>query len=90
MAVHNGAFYLREQIESILPQLEQTDELVISDDNSSDTSVAIIRSYHDTRIKLLAPRQFGNPVDNFEYVLSMCSGDVIFLVIRTTSGILKK
>lgn len=79
MAVHNGALYLREQIDSILPQLEDIDELVISDDNSSDTSVAIIRSYPDTRIKLLAPRQFGNPVDNFEYTLSMCSGNIIFL-----------
>lgn len=79
MAVHNGAPYLRDQIDSILPQLNPTDELVISDDNSSDDSVAIIKSYQDARIRLLAPRQFRNPVWNFEYALTMCEGDYIFL-----------
>ncbi|MBS1507154.1 MAG: glycosyltransferase family 2 protein [Bacteroidetes bacterium] len=79
MAVHNGALYLMEQIDSILPQLGPADELVISDDNSSDESVEIIKSYRDERVRILAPRQFGNPVRNFEYLLTNCEGDNIFL-----------
>jgi glycosyltransferase involved in cell wall biosynthesis len=79
MAVHNGANYLKEQIDSILPQLHSTDELIISDDNSTDASLSIIRSYQDDRIKILASRKFGSPIKNFEYALSMCKGDLIFL-----------
>ena len=36
MATRNGENYLREQLASILPQLEPEDELVISDDSSTD------------------------------------------------------
>ena len=32
MASYNGAFYIKQQIESILPQLGQEDELIIVDD----------------------------------------------------------
>lgn len=79
MAVHNGAKYLNEQLDSILQQLHPADELIISDDNSTDASLSIIKSYRDVRIKILPGRQFGNPVKNFEYALSGCSGEIIFL-----------
>ncbi len=36
MATYNGALYIKEQIDSILPQLEENDELIISDDQSKD------------------------------------------------------
>lgn len=32
MASYNGAFYIKQQIESIFPQLGQEDELIIVDD----------------------------------------------------------
>lgn len=47
MATYNGEPFLREQIDSILSQLNEKDELVISDDNSKDSTVDIIKSYHD-------------------------------------------
>ena len=42
MAVYNGEKYLQEQIESILKQLSPEDELVLSDDASTDASIEII------------------------------------------------
>ena len=56
MATYNGERYLREQIDSILNQefKENSDlelELVISDDNSTDNTLRIIESYHDSSIK---------------------------------------
>lgn len=36
MATYNGSDYIREQLDSILPQLNDDDEIVISDDHSSD------------------------------------------------------
>lgn len=53
MATYNGGKYIREQIDSILPQLSSTDELIISDDGSTDDTVEIIKSYSEPRIKLL-------------------------------------
>jgi glycosyltransferase involved in cell wall biosynthesis len=79
MAVHNGALFLRQQIDSILPQLKDGDELIISDDASTDNSIEIINSYPDPRIRLLRSLKFGKPSKNFEYVLSHCKNDLIFL-----------
>ena len=79
MAVHNGALFLREQIDSILPQLQEEDELIISDDESTDDTLGIIKSYHDPRIYLLPAGRFGNPLRNFEYTLRHCRNEFIFL-----------
>lgn len=78
MAVKNGAQFVREQIDSILPQLEAEDELIISDDQSTDDTVNIILSYTDPRIKLYFNSRSGI-VSNFENCLSVCKGDFIFL-----------
>ena len=50
MATYNGQKYIKEQIDSILCQLGADDELVISDDHSTDSTSDIIKSYNDKRI----------------------------------------
>jgi len=79
MAVHNGALFLRQQIDSILFQLKEGDELIISDDASTDSTIDIIKSYSDPRVCLLPPKKFGNPTKNFEYTLGHCKNEIIFL-----------
>jgi len=79
MAVHDGQLFLREQLDSILPQLNPNDELVISDDESNDQTLEIIKSYQDSRIRVLPAQRFGNPSTNFEYVLNHCQNEIIFL-----------
>ena len=78
MAVKNGERYLRQQIDSILPQLSENDELVISDDHSTDETISIIKSYSDSRIVLTANRGKGI-LQNFESALLLCQGEFIFL-----------
>lgn len=55
MAVYNGEAYLKEQLDSILQQLQKNDELVISDDGSTDCTLDIVRAYAatDKRIQIL-------------------------------------
>lgn len=53
MPVYNGTLYLREAIDSILAQTFEDFELLIVDDASTDESASIIRSYDDTRIRLV-------------------------------------
>lgn len=90
MASHNGERYIRLQIESILAQLSDTDELIISDDGSIDTTIHIIESFGDHRIRLLHfflgkdlnPKYSATHykvTSNFENALVHAEGDFIFL-----------
>ena len=78
MATYNGAKYIREQVDSILQQLGETDELVVSDDGSTDKTLDILRSYHNPRIKIHPGPQRGLTY-NFENAISHASGDYLFL-----------
>ncbi|MBY0433068.1 MAG: glycosyltransferase [Cyclobacteriaceae bacterium] len=78
VAVKNGSAYLRDQLVSILPQLAGDDEVIISDDHSSDDSVKIIRELNDVRIRVTTNPGNG-VVSNFENALSRAQGSYIFL-----------
>jgi glycosyltransferase involved in cell wall biosynthesis len=79
MATHNGEAFIREQVDSILNQLEEEDELIISDDDSTDNTLSILHSYDDPRISILPSNKFGSPSRNFEYILSHSKNEAIFL-----------
>lgn len=78
MATYNGERYIKEQLSSILPQLGAKDEIIISDDGSSDNTLETITSFNDNRIKLFR-NSFKNVILNFEFALGQANGDVIFL-----------
>lgn len=78
MAVKNGERFVAEQIQSILIQLGAGDELIISDDSSSDGTCTIIRSFSDKRIQLVANPSSGL-VSNFENALRLAQGNHVFL-----------
>ena len=79
IATYNGEKYIRQQLNSVLIQLGENDEVIISDDSSSDATVEIVRSFNDSRIKLLVDNKFSSPVRNFENALKYATGDYIFL-----------
>lgn len=79
LATYNGEDFIKEQIDSILPQLTDHDEIVISDDSSTDNTVNIIKSYEDKRIRLYNNQLSKSPVFNFENALKHAKGDYIFL-----------
>lgn len=53
MPVYNGEKFLREAMDSILAQTFTDFEFLIINDGSTDRSVEIIESYHDSRIRLV-------------------------------------
>ena len=79
MATHNGERFIRQQLESILPQLGAHDELVISDDGSTDGTLDIIRSLPDPRVRLYTEKTFNSPILNFDYALGKAKKGVIVL-----------
>ena len=79
MATYNGERHIAEQLASIMPQLDGSDELVISDDSSTDGTVAIIEGLRDPRIRFFPGNSFHNPIYNIERALKQSKGDVIVL-----------
>lgn len=78
IATYNGSLYIKEQLTSILHQIDKKDEIIISDNNSTDNTVQIIESIGDERLKI-----FINPVKdgftyNFANALVKAKGDYIF------------
>lgn len=82
MAVYNGGKYLQQQIDSIINQTVLPDEIVISDDGSSDNSLEIARNASlntSIPIKILRNNSTRGFSSNFNNSLSNVSGDLIFL-----------
>jgi glycosyltransferase involved in cell wall biosynthesis len=59
MPVHNGEKFLREAIESVLNQTYTNFEFLLIENCSTDSSVEIIKSYNDQRIKLIVEEDCG-------------------------------
>ena len=78
LASYNGEKYIRQQIDSILPQLKHGDELLVSDDGSSDKTLLILNAY-GKRLSIIASSRAGGVVKNFERVISAASGSFIVL-----------
>ena len=71
---------LSQQLDSILVQLADSDELIISDDGSTDSTLRIIREYQKKykQIVLIDGPQKGY-VFNFENAIKNCKNELIFL-----------
>lgn len=79
IATYNGEKYIREQIESVLPQLSSHDEIIISDDGSSDGTINTIKDFHSPIIKIYHNKGQHGYTPNFENALTHANGDIIFV-----------
>ena len=79
MATYNGGSFIRQQIDSIVCQLDDDDELIVSDDGSTDDTLNIIRSIGDRRIRIVEGPKKKSPTLNFECALKEAKGDFVFL-----------
>lgn len=78
LATYNGEKFIKEQLESILSQLNENDEIVISDDGSTDNTINVIKNINDLRIRIIDGPQKGVK-QNFANAISQCSGKYVFL-----------
>ena len=82
MATYNGAKYLQEQLDSFVYQTRQPDELIITDDGSTDTTQKIIENFAKT--SPFEVRYFRNDKNlgyagNFNAALMQTTGDLVFM-----------
>lgn len=91
MATYNGEQYIEEQLKSVLKQLNDNDEIIISDDGSTDSTMNIIDGIGDCRIKVfkgpgkgvkrILRMQLDNAKENiFSFVIRMMYGITIKLI----------
>lgn len=80
LAAYKGEKFIAEQMESILCQLGENDELIVSDDFPEGKTRGIVEAFalRDGRVRYLEGQGKG-VIKNFENALAACSGDIIFL-----------
>ena len=59
--VYNAAAFIAETIQSVLNQTYPHWEMILVDDVSADNSVAVIKGFHDERIKLIELEKNSGP-----------------------------
>lgn len=79
IASYNGEKYIKQQLDSILSQTVAVDEIVISDDGSTDKTVEMIQSFQDPRIRLITGNPYPGYCGNFAYAIENTTGDIIFI-----------
>lgn len=80
IAAYNGGKYIKAQLDSVLSQLSDGDEVVISDDLPEGDTISAVQEYLDTdkRVRYIEGSGKG-VIKNFENAVSAARGDYIFL-----------
>ena len=76
MNCHNGDKYLKEALNSVILQSYKRWELIFYDNNSTDKSAKILKSYRDKRIKYYKSN-FVNLGIARKKAFMLCTGDYV-------------
>lgn len=81
LATYNGELYVSDLLNSISGQTTLPDELIISDDSSTDSTLEIANEFARNAtfpVKILINKNRLGSTGNFEVAIRSCSGDIIF------------
>jgi glycosyltransferase involved in cell wall biosynthesis len=73
-----GEQFVGEQLDSILPQLAPQDEVVVSDDASTDRTLEIVAQRRDGRVRIVANDTRVGYIANFQRAIEHSRGDTVF------------
>ena len=85
LATYNGSNYLQAQLDSCLAQTRQLDELVVTDDDSTDDTCEILEKFAEKApFKVILHRTDHNYgyAGNFNQALLNTTGDLVFLGVQ--------
>ncbi len=82
VTTYNGIEFIERQLDSIRLQTLNPDEVIISDDHSSDNTFDVIeqyiKEYKLTNWLVYSNKDNKGWIDNFHFVISKASGDYVF------------
>lgn len=82
LASYNGVNYIQDQLDSFVRQTRQPDQLIISDDGSSDGTLEVIEKFQKTapfEVLVLSDQENLGYAGNFNRALRAATGDLVFL-----------
>jgi len=80
MATYNGRRFLAEQLQSLTAQTMPPAELVVSDDGSTDDTLAVLEAFAHTapfRVRILPPHARFGFADNFLHAAEQCASPIV-------------
>jgi len=77
LPVYNCEKYINETIQSVINQTFENFELLIIDDCSTDSTVAIIKSFNDHRIQLIQKEKNTGYTNSLNYAISIAKGEYV-------------
>lgn len=82
MATYNGERYILDQLNSFKDQTLLPDEVIITDDKSTDNTLCLIKEFSKSapfRVKVHENTDNLGYTQNFNKALSLCKGSLVFL-----------
>lgn len=79
IATYNGEKYIQQQLVSILNQIREDDEVIISDDGSTDNTLKKVEALDDNRIKIIHNIGEHGYTRNFENAIRNSRNNIIML-----------
>src|SRR5690349_17018230 len=78
--VYNNERFIAQTLDSVLAQTQPDFEAILTDEHYTDGTVAVIKRFSESRIKLIEnPKSLGM-MGNFDYVLSQATGKYVKLL----------
>lgn len=82
IASYNGEAYIGIQLESLLNQDPPPDEVIITDDGSTDETEAVVAAYAvrypNTHVRFVCNSERLGVTSNFAHALTLTTGDLVF------------
>jgi len=78
LASYQGDRFIEQQLRSILSQLAPEDEVIVSDDASTDRTLEVLRNCGDQRVRVIANSARVGYVANFERAIASARGEAIY------------
>jgi glycosyltransferase involved in cell wall biosynthesis len=79
LLTYNRSKYLEESLSAILSQTYKEFELLVVDNNSSDSTSEMMIQYSDPRLKYIRLPPEGNPASGNNFAMQAASGDYILI-----------
>ena len=78
---HNEEHYIGKCLNSLLNNKSNDFEIIVSDNNSDDNTIKILKSFNDDRIRIIENKKKITPFENHWRAFDMAEGEFAFFLV---------